>query len=93
MGAVKWLGIFGFLGGLLLAGFQGIAMIMGQAGGGFYSHTLLTLFGEESFDWIEGFPVAALRSSIDYVTEVPIYGLLICVGILLLIIHGIFAKG
>ncbi len=93
MKIVKWLGFLGLLGGLLLAGFQGIAMIMGQGGEGFYTHTLVTLFGEENFAWVQSFPVAALRSGIEFVVQSPIYGVMICVGILLLIIHGLFVKG
>ena len=92
MKIVKWLGMLSLLGGLLLVGFQGISAIMGKTGG-FYSHTPVTLLGDDSFAWVENFPVAALRSGIDFVVQSPIYGIMICAGILLLIIHGLFAKG
>ena len=91
MGKIKWLGILSLLGGLVLVGFQGIASIM-KEGAEFTNHTLVSVFGEASFDWIEAFPIAALRSSLDSLAEAPLYIVLICLGVLLLVIHGLFAR-
>ncbi len=88
---IKWLGLLSFLGGLVLVGFQGIASIM-KEGETFYNHTLVSVFGESSFEWIETFPIAALRSSLDTLVYAPLYIVLICLGVLLLVIHGLFAK-
>lgn len=88
---IKWLGLISLLGGLVLVGFQAIASIM-KEGEIFFNHTLVSVFGHEFFDWIETFPVAALRSPLDSLTEAPLYILLICLGVLLLVINGIFAK-
>lgn len=91
MGKVKWLGILSFVSGLVLLGFQSIASIMAE-GERFYNHTLVSVFGEAFFDWIEGFPIAMLRGPLDSVVEAPLYIVLIALGIFLLVIHGLFAK-
>jgi hypothetical protein len=91
MGKIKWLGVLSLLGGLVLVGFQSIASIMTE-GAEFYNHTLVSVFGQDSFNWIENFPVAALRGSLDSLVEAPLYIILICLGVLLLVIHGLFAK-
>lgn len=92
MESVKLLGILAFIGGIVLAGFHGIGILMNRAEG-FYSHTLVSLFGENNFTWIEDFPIAAFRSGLDFVVGVQIYWLLISIGVLLILIHGLFAKG
>ena len=92
MGKIKWLGLISIGVGLLFLGFQAIDYMISE-GARFHNHTLVSLFGKDAFDWIERFPFAVLRSSLDSVTEAPFFIVLLVIGAVLLLIHGIFAKG
>ncbi|MFW6335192.1 MAG: hypothetical protein ACOC0W_07955 [Desulfosalsimonas sp.] len=92
MNTVKWLGILSFLAGLLLSGFHAIGLLM-ERPEGFYTKGLIEYLGEDRFDWIEALPFESLRSGADLMAQSPLYAVLIGVGLLLLVIHGLFAKG
>ncbi|MCF8110678.1 MAG: hypothetical protein K9J85_04235 [Desulfobacteraceae bacterium] len=91
MTIVKWLGVLGFLGGLVLAGFHAIGRLMGSPEG-FYSESIAGFAGEGGLEWIGSLPFEFLRNGVDFIVQVPFYMVLIGVGLLLLIIHGLFAK-
>lgn len=90
MNKIKWLGLFALAGGLCVLGYQGIEYIMSE-GAVFKNYTLLGLFGEAPFEWIDGMP-GQLRDGLDYVIHMPFYGLLLIVSVLLLAISGVFGK-
>ncbi|MFP4452772.1 MAG: hypothetical protein ACOC03_03670 [Desulfosalsimonas sp.] len=92
MKILKWLGVLGFLGGLTLLGFQAIGGLMGRPEG-FYSQTLAGIIGQGGVERIEALSFEMLRNAVVFVIEAPLYMVLIGAGLLLLIIHGLFAKG
>ncbi|MFW6080964.1 MAG: hypothetical protein ACOC7W_03545 [Desulfosalsimonas sp.] len=92
MNTVKWLGILSFLTGLVLSGFHAIGLLM-ERPEGFYTKGLIEYLGEDRLDWIEGLPFEALISSMDFVVNSPLYVPLIGGGLILLVLHGLFAKG
>lgn len=91
MKIVKWLGAIAFLGGLTLFGFQAIGKLM-ERPEGFYSQTLAGIIGEGGVERIEALSFEMLRNAAVFVIEAPLYMVLIGAGLLLLIIHGLFAK-
>ena len=90
MEKIKWLGILALAGGLCVIGYQGIEYIMSE-GTVFKNYTLLGLFGSSLFEWIDGTPVL-LRDGLDYMIHMPLYGLLLIIGVVLLAINGVFGK-
>jgi hypothetical protein len=84
------LGLAAWLGGFLLLGFQGISSLMGTAGT-WQSMNLLDVAEPEQLAWIEKLPFFFLRRSADYLTEMPLFLLLFCLGVVFLIL-GAFKK-
>ncbi|MFP4668299.1 MAG: hypothetical protein ACLFMN_05825 [Desulfobacterales bacterium] len=91
MKIVKWLGVLAFLGGLALSGFHAIGRLM-ERPEGFYSESIAEFAGGGGLEWIEALPFGFLRNGMDFIVQVPLYMVLIGAGLLLLIIHGLFAK-
>lgn len=91
MNTVKWLGILSFLTGLVLSAFHAIGLLM-ERPEGFYTKGLVEYLGEDRFEWIQELPFESLRSGADLIIQSPLYAVLIGAGLLLLVIHGLFAK-
>jgi hypothetical protein len=54
--------------------------------------SLISVLPEGNFDWIESLPWEPLRNGADYVATMPLWLLLIIVGVILLLIGGLFIK-
>ena len=91
MNKLKWMGIFLVAGGLCILGYQGIESIMAE-GERFYNYDLIDMFGEEVFAWSERIPVVMLADGVEYLITMPAYLLFIGLGVVFLVISGIFAK-
>ncbi len=91
MDRIKWLGLLALAGGICVLGYQGIESIMSE-GSRFVNYTLIGMFSEESFEWIDRLPLAGIRDGADYVIHMPFYALLLIIGTLFLVISGIFGK-
>ena len=50
------------------------------------------IMGSSSFDWIESLPLPEIRSVANYIVTMPLYTLLAALGIISLVINGIFSK-
>jgi len=82
------LGLLSWLCGFLLLGFQGISSLMGTEGT-WQSMTLLDVAEPEHLAWIERLPFGVLRRSADYLTEMPLFLLLFCLGVLFLVLGAL----
>lgn len=91
MDKIKWLGIFALAGGLIMLGYQGIESIM-QEGAKFNNYTLLEMFSEDSFGWIDSVPTMMARDGLIYLINAPFYTILLVVGVFCLVFSGIFAR-
>jgi len=86
-GLVSW-----FIGGLLIA-FQVIGGLVSSGGDLVWKNlTLLDAIGESHFDWIAGMSEGIVHNSAQYIVTMPLYLLMICVGILFLILGRLTAK-
>ena len=86
-GLVSW-----FIGGLLF-GFQVLKGIVGTGGDMVWENLiLLDVIGKSHFDWIAGMPDGILHTSAQYIVNMQLYLLLICVGILILILSRLTSK-
>lgn len=89
MNKVKWLGLICLFGAALIFGYQMISSVM-TSSSRFINITLVSAFGGNSFTWTEDLPAEILRNFGHYVVNMPLYLLLVIVGIILLVISGIF---
>jgi hypothetical protein len=81
-----------FIGGLIIA-FQAIGGLV-KTGGDFVwkNSTLLDLVGKTNFSWVDGMPDGTLQHAVQYIITMPLYLLLVCIGILLLILGQVTSK-
>jgi hypothetical protein len=54
--------------------------------------TLLDVFGKTNFSWIDGMSEGAIQNIVQYIVNMQLYLLLICVGILILILGRLTSK-
>ncbi len=54
--------------------------------------SLFEILPEGNFDWIESIPWEPLKNGVDYVVNMPCWLLLIIIGVILLIVGGLFIK-
>ena len=89
MDKVKWLGIISLFFAALIFGYQLISSVMTTAAR-FTNITLVSAFGIDKFDWVGTLPAQFLQDGGHYIIHMPLYLLLIVVGVVLLVISGIF---
>ncbi|MGD9082551.1 MAG: hypothetical protein PVH55_09905 [Desulfobacterales bacterium] len=81
-GLVSWL----FSGLILL--FQAISSLMGmEEKMVFKSLTLVSVFGQGYFNWIDSISWAGIQNLVGYLVNMPLFILLFCIGILFFLIH------
>ncbi len=93
------IGIAFWLGSGMLLGFQAISSLMVESRPGqsvsavsaWENLSLVDMFGEGAFNWITDIPWALAQSGLTYVSTMPTYLFLLCVGLLFIII-GAFLK-
>jgi len=86
-GLVSW-----FIGGLLF-GFQALEGLISSGGDIEWKNLILMdVIGKSHFDWIAGMPEGIVHNIAQYIVTMPLYLLLFCVGILLLILGRLTSK-
>jgi hypothetical protein len=80
------------MGGLLIA-FQAIGGLVKTGGDLVWKNsTLLDVIGKAHFNWVEGMSKGTVQNAVQYIITMPLYLLLICVGILLFILGRLTSK-
>ena len=80
------------IGGLMLVGFQAISSMMTAGKIVWKSLSLVKVVGIEHLKWIDGISVHFLQNFLKYITTMPLYILLLCVGGLSFIVGGVVDK-
>jgi hypothetical protein len=81
-GLTSWL----FSGLILL--FQAISSVMGnEEKFAFKSLSLVSVFGQEHFKWIESISWASIQNAVSFLVNMPLFILFFCIGILFFLIH------
>ena len=81
-----------FIGGLIVA-FQAIGGLVSSGGDLVWKNLILMdVIGKSHFDWIAGMPEGIVHNIAQYIVTMPLYLLLFCVGILLLILGRLTSK-
>ena len=84
---VSWL-----LSGLILL-FQSISSLMGKGETlAFKSSSLVSVIGQENFNWINSLPWVSVQRAVNYIITMPLFLLLICIGILFFLLHMFSSK-
>jgi len=81
----------------LLFGYQALQafMISGTNSSGemvWKNLTLINVIGKSHFNWVNGMPEGVLHNFAQYIIAMPLYLLLLCVGILCLILSRLTSK-
>lgn len=78
-------GLISCVAAFVLLLFQSVSGLMGAKG--FWEIlTLVKAVGEEKFQWIENISWPIIQYAVNYFVTMPLYVLLFCVGVLLLIV-------
>ena len=86
-GLVSW-----FIGGVLIV-FQVVGGLISTGGDLAWKNlTLLDVFGKTNFSWIDGMSEGAIQNIVQYIVNMQLYLLLICVGILFIILGRLTSK-
>ena len=88
MNKLTIVGIACWLASGLLLGFQGISGLMKTEGSEWENLSLVDMFGDGSFTWIADIPWEMGQSWLVYLTEMPTFILLLCVGLLFFIVNA-----
>ena len=81
-GLTSWL----FSGLILL--FQAISSVMGnEEKFAFKKLSLVSVVGQEHFNWIESISWANIQNAVSFVVNMPLFILFFCIGILFFLIH------
>ena len=91
MSKVAILGIISCVGALILIIFQAISSVMGTVAV-WKNLTLVDILEPELFAWTDKIPWFGIEKMLDYLFNMPLFLLLLCIGILSLIISGLFNK-
>ena len=94
-------GMLSLIGGLCLFGFHELSLFMSSSSnlntfnqtkksGGHKS--LYDILHEDNFEWIESIPWGKVREGADYLVTMPLWLMLVIVGVFLLLVGGIFIK-
>ena len=81
------MGLLSWGASLLLLGFQGISSLMGTEGE-WESLTLEDLLEVQYLDWIDGMKEGLLQSAADYVVTMPLFILLLAVGLVFFVVSA-----
>ncbi|MFO7839725.1 MAG: hypothetical protein R6X08_09535 [Desulfosalsimonadaceae bacterium] len=87
--------LFGLLilvAGGLVYGFKMLARLMGQAASKAHITFMEALGGPDNFEWIDSLPAGFLQKWMDSFIHLPLFLILVALGLAILILNGIFAK-
>ena len=76
----------------MLVGFQAISSMMTAGKIVWKSLSLVKVVGIEHLKWIDGISVHFLQNILKYITTMPLYILLLCVGGLSFLVGGVVDK-
>jgi hypothetical protein len=79
------------LGGLIL-GFQAISSMMTAGDITWKTLNLVEATGPETLQWVNGISMQLVQKGLRYLVMMPLYLLSFAVGVLMLIIGGLFSK-
>ena len=85
------IGIISLIGGGLLVGFQALSVLMGTDGKR-KSMKLITVFDEKYFEWIDNASFFGLERIPEYIVNMRLFILLLCVGVLFFALDYFFGK-
>ena len=92
-------GIVSFLISALILGFQAISTLMDPSASDLKQQqvawkkiSIVSLFGQEHLEWINTISWTTLQNFTHYVVNMPLYLLLICIGILCFILNAAVSK-
>ncbi len=94
-------GVSSLLAGVAMYGYVALGNFMGKSGNlksynkqkdASDHSSLYDVLHEDNFDWIESIPWGKGREAADYVVTMPLWLLLVIIGVVLLVIGGIFIK-
>ncbi|HMA68034.1 MAG TPA: hypothetical protein VKO20_09450 [Desulfosalsimonadaceae bacterium] len=85
-------GLLILVAGGLVYGFKMLARLMGQAGSRSHITFMEALGGPEHFEWIDSLPAGFLQKWMDGFIHLPLFLILVVLGLVILILNGIFAK-
>ena len=90
-------GLIILLSGAVLFGFKLIEKMMAHSrpgGGNVSGHiSVINAFGgPENFEWISSLPAGFMQKWMDAFVHLPLFLVLVVLGALIMIIHGIFSK-
>ena len=87
MSKLTLLGLALCLGGLLMVGFQKLSTLMGTLSTGTAQEatTIKKLVDPDNLSWINNISVDFVKNAADYLITMPLYILLLCLGVICLI--------
>ena len=87
MSKLTLLGLVFCLGGLLTVGFQKLSTLMNTLSSGAVQEatTIKKLVGPDNLSWINNISVDFIKNAADYIITMPLYILLLCLGVICLI--------
>ncbi|MBT3311730.1 MAG: hypothetical protein HN737_11125 [Desulfobacterales bacterium] len=92
MGKYTILGCLCWLGGFVLLGFQGISSVMNPGEVVWKSLNLLDAVGSKNFTWIDSISIGFIQNSVDYVVTMPLFLLLIALGVIFFILNAFLGR-
>ncbi len=92
MSKLTLLGLALCLGGLLTVGFQKLSTLMGTLSTGAVQEatTIKKLVDLDHLNWINNISVGFVKTAADYIITMPLYILLICLGVICLMAKSCF---
>jgi hypothetical protein len=77
----------------VLIAFQAIGGLISSGGDAVWKKlALLDVIGKTHFSWVDGMSEGTIQSIVQYIISMPLYLLLICIGILFLILGRLTSK-
>jgi len=86
------LGLILLVGGGLVYGFKALSIFMEQAETREHISLMNALGGAENFEWINSLPSGFLQKWVDGFVNLPLFLIMVGLGLLIMILNGIFAK-
>ena len=92
MSKLTLLGLALCLGGLLMVGFQKLSTIMNTLSSGVVQEVTIikNLVDPDNLSWINNISVGFVKNAANYIITMPLYILLICLGVICLIAKYFF---
>jgi hypothetical protein len=92
MNKLALIGIVLIVAGGVLIGFEKISDLLVTAEGGYDTLNILEIFGEDAFKWLNDINIDALKDSLTFVVEAPLYMIFFVLGGVFLLASGFIKK-